>query len=65
MTHRQKSQRGRRSGNRRVWVFSQLNHDLSPEHYMKVIVLAGLEQARLEADAQQQAQPEPGVADAN
>lgn len=63
MTHSRYMKRGRRAGNRRVWVFSQLNHDLTPEQYMKVVVLAGLEQARLETEAQQQSGRDEEVAD--
>lgn len=44
--------RYRRSSGRRVWVFSELNHDLRPEHVARIITAAGLEQARLEAEAQ-------------
>ncbi len=36
---------------RRVWVFSELNHDLRPEQIAKILTAAGLEQARLEAEA--------------
>lgn len=38
---------------RRVWVFSELNQDLCPEQVAKIITVAGLEQARLEAAAQE------------
>ena len=41
-----------RSSGRRVWVISELNHDLRPEHVARIITAAGLEQARLEAEAQ-------------
>lgn len=43
--------RYRKSRDRRVWVFSELNHDLRPEQIAKIITSAGLEQARLEAEA--------------
>lgn len=43
--------RYRKSSGRRVWVFSELNHDLRPEQVAKIITSAGLEQARLEAEA--------------
>lgn len=36
---------------RSVWVFSELNHDLRPEQIAKILVSAGLEQARKEAEA--------------
>jgi|GEM_PF-4363141 hypothetical protein len=41
--------RYRKSQDRRVWVFSELNHDLTPEQMAKIIVIAGLERAREEA----------------
>ncbi|MEV8219153.1 hypothetical protein AB0O65_05250 [Microbacterium sp. NPDC077391] len=44
--------RYRKNSGRRVWVFSELNHDLRPEQVAKIITAAGLEQARLEAAAQ-------------
>lgn len=44
--------RYRKNSGRRVWVFSELNHDLRPEHVARIITAAGLEQARLEAEAQ-------------
>ncbi|TAM66487.1 MAG: hypothetical protein EPN48_15560 [Microbacteriaceae bacterium] len=43
--------RYRKSAGRRVWVFSELNHDLRPEQIAHIITAAGLEQARLEAEA--------------
>lgn len=43
--------RYRKSRDRRVWVFSELNHDLRPEQMAKILVSAGLEQARKEAEA--------------
>lgn len=53
------SRRGRRryrkSAGRRVWVFSELNHDLTPSQMAKIITAAGLEQAHLEADARAEA----------
>lgn len=56
--------RYRKSSGRRVWVFSELNHDLRPEQIAKIITAAGLEQARLEAAAQADAptrgRPDPG-----
>ncbi|WP_448712227.1 hypothetical protein [Microbacterium profundi] len=51
MTNQRNSHRYRRSPDRRVWVFSELNRDLRPEHLAKIITAAGLEQARLEAEA--------------
>lgn len=54
MTRRAGGQRRRyrKSSGRRVWVFSELNHDLRPDQLAKIITSAGLEQARLEAEAQ-------------
>lgn len=43
--------RYRKSQDRRVWVFSELNHDLTPDQLAKVIAAAALEQARLEREA--------------
>ena len=56
MTSRQRSprRRYRKAADRRVWVFSELNHELTPETMAKVLTSAALEQARLEHDAQQQ-----------
>lgn len=45
----------RKSSERRVWAFSELNHDLRPEQDAKIITAAGLEQARLEAAARAEA----------
>lgn len=42
--------RYRKSRDRRVWVFSELNHDLRPEQIAKILVSGGLEQARREAE---------------
>lgn len=50
--------RYRKSSERRVWVFSELNHDLHPEQDAKIITATGLEQARLEAAAQADARAE-------
>ncbi|MBP5802741.1 hypothetical protein J2D78_11665 [Microbacterium maritypicum] len=55
MTNRKSRRQYRKAPGRRVWVFSELNHDLRPEQVAKIITAAGLEQARLEAAAQQQA----------
>ena len=54
MTNRQSRRRYRKSADRRVWVFSELNHDLKPEQLAKVLVSAALEQARLEQEARRQ-----------
>lgn len=54
MTDRRSRRRYRKTQGRRVWVFSELNHHLRPEHLAKVLVAAGLEQARLEAEARAQ-----------
>lgn len=43
--------RYRKAADRRVWVFSELRHDLRPEQIASIITAAGLEQARLEAEA--------------
>lgn len=43
--------RKRNTPGRRVWVFSQLNHDLQPEQIARILVAASLEQAQREADA--------------
>ena len=43
--------RYRKAAERRVWVFSELNHDLTPEQMAKVLTSAGLEQALLEHEA--------------
>jgi dihydrofolate reductase len=43
--------RKRQTPGRRVWVFSQLNHDLQPEQIARILVAASLEQAQREADA--------------
>lgn len=50
--HARGSRRYRKSPERRVWVFSELNHELRPEVVARIITSAGLEQARLEAEAQ-------------
>lgn len=50
--HARGQRRYRKSQDRRVWVFSELNHDLRPDQIAKIITSAGLEQARLEAEAQ-------------
>lgn len=51
MSNRQTRRRYRKSRDRRVWVFSELNHDLRPEQIAKILVSGGLEQARREAEA--------------
>ena len=50
--HTRGRRRYRKSPERRVWVFSELNHELRPEVVARIITSAGLEQARLEAEAQ-------------
>lgn len=52
----------RKTPGRRVWVFSQLNHDLQPEQIARILVAASLEQAQREADARRLA-AEMGNAD--
>lgn len=54
-SHARGTRRYQRSTGRRVRVFSEPNRDLRPEHVTKIITAAHLEQARLEAAAQQQA----------
>ncbi len=54
MTNRRTPRRSRKASDRRVWVFSELNHDLRPEQVAKIITSAGLEQARREAEARAQ-----------
>ena len=51
----------RKTPGRRVWVFSQLNHDLQPEQIARILVAASLEQAQREADARRLA-AETGIA---
>lgn len=48
---RKSQRRYRKRPDRRVWVFSELNHDLRPEQIANILTTAGLEQARLEAEA--------------
>lgn len=48
---RSPKRRYRKRPDRRVWVFSELNHDLRPEQIAKILTAAGLEQARREAEA--------------
>lgn len=50
---RRSHRRYRKRPDRRVWVFSELNHDLRPEQIANILTAAGLEQARLEAEAAQ------------
>lgn len=51
-SNRAPRRRYRKTAERRVWVFSELNHDLTPEQMAKVLTSAALEQARLELDAE-------------
>lgn len=51
---RESQRRYRKRPDRRVWVFSELNHDLRPEQIASILTAAGLEQARLEAEAIQE-----------
>lgn len=44
--------RYRKTSDRRVWVFSELNHELTPEILAKILTSAALEAARLEHDAE-------------
>lgn len=48
---RSSKRRYRKVADRRVWVFSELNHELRPEQIAKVLTAASLEQARKEAEA--------------
>lgn len=57
---KRRTRRYRKSSGRRVWVFSDLNHNLQPEQVARIITTAGLEQARLEAEAQAQADSQRG-----
>lgn len=52
--HASGRRRYRKSSERRVWVFSDVNRDLRPDQIARIITSAGLEQARLEAEAQAQ-----------
>lgn len=54
--HARGIRRHRKNSARRVWVFPEANQDLRPEHVAKIITVAGLEQARLEAAAQAEAE---------
>ncbi len=56
MTNRKNGarRRYRKTQDRRVWVFSELNHDLTPDQLARVIATAALEQARREREAQAQ-----------
>lgn len=51
--------RYRKAQDRRVWVFSELNHDLTPDQLARVVATAALEQARREREAQAEHQAEP------
>jgi hypothetical protein len=51
-SNRAPRRRYRKTAERRVWVFSELNHDLTPEQMARVLTSAALEQARLERDAE-------------
>lgn len=54
MSSRRDRRRYRKSPDRTAWVFSELNRNLRPEQLAKIITAAGLEQARLEAEARAQ-----------
>ena len=51
MTRHSSTRRYRKASGRRVWVFSELNHQLQPEQIARIIAVAGLERARREAKA--------------
>ncbi|GAA3830469.1 hypothetical protein KACC15558_11050 [Brevibacterium ammoniilyticum] len=51
---RKSQRRYRKRPDRRVWVFSELNHDLRPEQIAHILTAAGLERARHEAEAAQE-----------
>lgn len=51
MTSRKRGGRRRRGLERRIQVFSEPNRDQRPERIARIITAAGLERARLEADA--------------
>lgn len=63
MTNRSTRRRSRKSSNRGVWIFSELNHSLRPEQLAAIITSEGLEKARREAEARAQdiARPETGA----
>ncbi len=54
MTTRHIRRRYRRAEDRRVWVLSEANDDLTPQTMARVLASAALEQARREHEAQQQ-----------
>lgn len=53
MSHESR-RRYRKTSDRRVWVFRELNEDLTADKLANVIARAALDQARLERDAQLQ-----------
>lgn len=65
MTKRKRTtrRRYRKAQDRRVWVFSELNHDLTPDQLARVIATAALEQARREREAQAAHDAEPPTDD--
>lgn len=63
MANHSPRRRYRKAQGRRVWVFSELNHDLRPDAVARIITAAGLEQARLEAEAAAQHQDAEDDAD--
>ncbi len=56
MTTRHTRRRYRKAEDRRVWVLSEANEDLTPQTMARVLASAALEQARREYEAQQQRQ---------
>lgn len=54
MTTRHTRRRYRKAGDRRVWVLSEANQDLTPQTMARVLASAALEQARREHEAQRQ-----------
>ena len=56
MTIRDTRRRYRKAEDRRVWVLSESNQDLTPQTMARVLASAALEQARREHEAQQQRQ---------
>lgn len=51
-TNRASRRRYKKRHGRSVWVFSEVNQDITPEDIARILTSAGLERARLEAEAQ-------------
>lgn len=63
MTSKRSTRRYRKASDRNVWVFSELNHRLTPEMVAKIIVAAGFDRARQEAALRAEKEREAGAAD--